>query len=258
MDKNKTDFTSSLWRFGRKWIVHIIFCACFIYQFSHMSVTRPLIPEPSYLEYVFAIFVLLFLYTHYFLFIPKFLLQKKYTQYVVIAIVNVFIWSSCEVFFLKTYMTEFFYSEFTPVVQNKLLVQDIINIFVRNIALLAIYILLSLYEKAVIEENSTKIASARQLQLLKVKDNQKKDCFIKIPQLLYCKQVRNYTHYFTSDSEYTTLSTLKETKELLGDNCIQISRNLLVMRHAILDQNDSYVTLHNPSDAGKPIILSVN
>jgi hypothetical protein len=125
-------------------------------------------------------------------------------------------------------------------------------------AFLSLYILFSLYEEAVKEGESMKKESAKQLQLLKVKDNQKKDCFIKIPQLLYCKQVRNYTHYFTSDSEYTTLSTLKETKELLGDNCIQISRNLLALRHAILDQNDAYVTLHNPSDAGKPIILSVN
>lgn len=257
MDENKAGFLSSLRQFGRKWLVHIIFCACFIYQFSHMSVMRPLIPEPSYLEYVFAIFVLLFLYTHYFLFIPKFLLQKKHTQYVVIAIVSAFIWSSCEVGLLKTYLHDFFYSKF-PNYETELLVQDIINIFVRNIALLAIYILLSLYEKAVIEENSTKIASARQLQLLKVKDNQKKDCFIKIPQLLYCKQVRNYTHYFTDNNEYTTLTTLKEVKELIGDDCIQVSRNLLVMRHAIEDKNDSYVTLHNPSDAEKPIILSVN
>ncbi len=258
MDENKTKFTDSLLRFGRKWMIHIVFCICFTYLFTHMSLTRPLIPVPSYLEYVFAIFVLLFLYTHYFLFIPKFLLQKKYTQYVIIAIVSAFIWGSCEVFFLKTYLTEFFYSEFTPVVQNKLLVQDLINIFVRNMVLLAVYIHFCRYEKAVREGEDIKIASARQLHLLKVKDNQKKDYFIEIPQLLYCKQVRNYTHYFTDNNEYTTLTTLKEVKELIGDDCIQVSRNLLVMRHAIEDKNDSYVTLHNPSDAEKPIILSAN
>ena len=113
MDKNKTDFTSSLWRFGRKWLMHIIFCACFIYQFSHMSVMRPLIPEPSYLEYVFATFVLVFLYIHYFLLIPRFLLQKKYMLYVVIAIVSAFTWSLCEVGFLKIYLYEYFYSNET-------------------------------------------------------------------------------------------------------------------------------------------------
>ncbi len=103
-----------------------------------------------------------------------------------------------------------------------------------------------------------KIASARQLQVLKVKDGEKNDCFIKISQLLYCKQDRNYTHYFTGDNEYTTLSTLKEIKEQIGDECIQISRNLLVMKHAIEDQNDAYVTLHNPSNPETPIILPVN
>lgn len=133
-----------------------------------------------------------------------------------------------------------------------------IGISIRNLALLSIYILLSLYEKAVKEENSTKFASARQLHLLKVKDKQKKDCFIAISQLLYCKQNRNHTHYFTGYNEYTSLTALKEIKELIGDDCIQVSRNLLVMRHAIEDKNDSYVTLHNPSDAGKLIVLPVN
>ncbi|MBO6051517.1 MAG: LytTR family transcriptional regulator DNA-binding domain-containing protein [Bacteroidales bacterium] len=258
MDKNKTDFTSSLWRFGRKWIVHIIFCACFIYQFSHMSVMRPLIPEPTYMEYIFALFALTFLYLHYFLFIPRFLLQKKYVQYFIIAIVSALIWSCCEAGFLKTYLHKYFYSNFPSFVQTKLFIHDIVGISMRNIALLSIYILFSLYEEAVREEKSMKKESAKQLQLLKVKDNQKKDCFIEISQLLYCKQVRNYTHYFTSDSEFTTLSTLKETKELLGDNCIQISRNLLAIQHAIIDQNDAYVTLKNPLNPEKPIILSVD
>ena len=258
MDKNKTDFTSSLWRFGRKWIVHIIFCACFIYQFSHMSVMRPLILKPTYIEYVCALFVLLFLYIHYFLFIPRILLQKKHSLYVVIAIVTAIIWSCCEIVFLKTYLYEFYYSNFPVDYQKEFYQQNVLGCSMRNIALLSIYILFSLYEEAVREEKNMKKESAKQLQLLKVKDNQKKDCFIEISQLLYCMQVRNYTHYFTSDSEYTTLSTLKETKELLGDNCIQISRNLLAIQHAIIDQNDAYVTLHNPSDAGKPIILSVN
>ena len=258
MDENKTNFTDSLLRFGRKWMAHVIFCICFTYLFTHMSVTRPLIPNPSYLEYVFATFVFLFLYIHYFLFIPRFLLQKKHTQYIVIAFVSTFLWSICEVGFLKTYLTEFFYSGFTPVIQNKLLVQDIVNIFVRNMALLAIFIHFCQYEKVVREGEDMKIASARQLHLLKVKDSQKKDCFIEIPQLLYSKQVRNYTYHFTGDNEYTSLTTLKEVKELIGDDCIQVSRNLLVMRHAIADKNDSYVTLHNPSDAGKPIILPVN
>lgn len=155
-------------------------------------------------------------------------------------------------------MYEFYYSNFPVDYQKEFYQQNVLGCSMRNIALLSIYILFSLYEEAVREEKSMKKESAKQLQLLKVKDNQKKNCFIEISQLLYCKQVRNYTHYFTSDSEFTTLSTLKETKELLGDNCIQISRNLLDMRHAILDQNDAYVTLRNPLTPEKPIILSVD
>lgn len=258
MDKKKTNFFSSLRSFGRKWMVHIIFCTCFIYQFTHMSVMRSLIETPKYIEYCFSIYVLFFLYTHYFLFIPKFLLQKKCTQYIIIAIVSAIIWSCCEIWLLADILREFFYSNFPSEVQAVVFRQTIFNIFMRNIALLAIYILLSLYEKTVTDVKNMKIASAKQLHLLKVKDNQKKECFIEIPQLLYCKQVRNYTHYFTDNNEYTTLTTLKEIKELIGDDCIQVSRNLLAMRHAIMDQNDAYVTLKNPSNPEKPIILSVN
>lgn len=258
MDEKRTNFFSSLWSFGRKWMVHIIFCTCFIYQFTHMSVMRPLIGTPKYIEYCFSIYVLFFLYVHYFLFIPKFLLQKKCTQYIIIAIISAIIWSCCEIWLLADTLRKFFYSNFPSEVQAVIFRQAIFNIFMRNIALLAIYILLSLYEKTVTEVKSMKIASAKQLHLLKVKDNQKKDCFIEIPQLLYCKQVRNYTHYFTGDNEYTTLTTLKEIKELIGDDCIQVSRNLLAMRHAIVDQNDAYVTLKNPSNPEKPIILSVS
>lgn len=258
MDGNRTIFTYSLLRFGRKWIVHVIFCVCFIYQFAHMSVMRPLIPKPFYSEYVLAIFVLLFLYTHYFLFIPKFLSRKKYVSYVVIAIVSAFIWGLCEMGVLKTYLREHFYSNFPSVVHTKLFIHDIIGVSMRNAALLSTYILFSLYEEAVKEKKSIKKEAAKQLRLLKVKDKQKKDCFIEIPQLLYCKQIRNYTHYFTGDNEYTSLTPLKEIKDLIGDNCIQVNRNLLVMRHAIEDKNDAYVTLQNPSNPEKPIVLSVN
>ena len=99
--------------------------------------------------------------------------------------------------------------------------------------------------------------SAKQLQLLKVKDNQKKDCFIEIPQLLYCQQVKNYTHYYTETDEYTSLTTLKEIKELIGEDCVQVGRSLLVMRHAIQEQNGAYITLRNPSNPREPIVLSV-
>ena len=99
MDENKAGFLSSLRQFGRKWLVHLVICIGFIYVFSHMSLMRPLIPEPFYMEYVVAIFVLLFLYLHYFLFIPKFLLQKKYALYFIIALGSALVWSCCEVGF---------------------------------------------------------------------------------------------------------------------------------------------------------------
>lgn len=229
----------------------------FAYVFTHMSVMRPLIPHPDYLEYACAAFVLLFLYLHYCFLIPKFLLQRKYTQYVVMAIVTALVWSCCEVGFLKPYLGKYFYAKVPVPFQTGLFVQDIAAIFMRNIATLSIYILFGLYEKAVSEEKNMKAASANQLHLLRVKDNQKEDCFIEIPQLLYCRQDRNYTHYFTRDGEYTTLTTLKEIKELIGEDCVQVGRNLLIMRQAILEENSEYVTLHNPSDPENPIIISV-
>ena len=97
-----------------------------------------------------------------------------------IAIVSALIWSCCEAGFLKTYLHKYFYSNFPSFVQTKLFIHDIVGISMRNIALLSIYILFSLYEEAVREEKSMKKESAKQLQLLKVKDNQKKDCFIEI------------------------------------------------------------------------------
>ena len=122
---------------------------------------------------------------------------------------------------------------------------------------MAFFVLLGLYENAVREEESMKKESAKQLHLLHVKNKEKKDCFIEIPQLLYCKQVKNYTHYYTGTDEYTSLTALKEIKELIGEDCVQVGRSLLVMRHAIQDQNDAYITLRNPSNPGEPIVLSV-
>ena len=257
MDENKAGFLSSLRQFGRKWLVHIIFCACFIYQFSHMSVMRPLILEPGYAEYVCALFVILFLYIHYFLVIPRILLQKKHLLYVVIAIVTAIIWSCCEIGFLKTYLYEFFYSNFPVDYQKEFYQQNVLGCTLRNMAFLAIYILLCLYEKAVREEESMKKESAKQLHLIHVKNKEKKDCFIEIPQLLYCQQVKNYTHYYTGTDEYTSLTTLKEIKELIGEDCVQVGRSLLVMRHAIQEQNGAYITLRNPSNPREPIVLSV-
>lgn len=257
MDENWTKNTPFSRRFGRNWVFHLIFCVGFAYVFTHMSVMRPLIPHPAYLEYACAAFVLLFLYLHYCFLIPKFLLQRKYTQYVVMAIVTALVWSCCEVGFLKPYLDKYFYAKVPVPFQTGLFVQDIAAIFMRNIATLSIYILFGLYEKAVSEEKNMKAVSANQLHLLRVKDNQKEDCFIEIPQLLYCRQDRNYTHYFTRDGEYTTLTTLKEIKELIGEDCVQVGRNLLIMRQAILEENSEYVTLHNPSDPENPIIISV-
>ena len=257
MDENKAGFLSSLRQFGRKWLVHLVICIGFIYVFSHMSLMRPLIPKPFYMEYVVAIFVLLFLYLHYFLFIPKFLLQKKYALYFIIALGSALVWSCCEVGFLYSKLHDFFYANFPSEIQFELFKQDIITQSMRNLALLAFFVLLGLYENAVREEESMKKESAKQLHLLHVKDRGKKDCFIEIPQLLYCQQVKNYTHYYTGTDEYTSLTTLKEIKELIGDECVQVGRSFLVMRHAIQEQNDAYITLRNPSNPGEPIVLSV-
>ena len=191
------------------------------------------------------------------LFIPKFLLQKKYAIYFVIALGSALVWSCCEVVFLYTKLHDFFYANFPSEIQFELFKQDVINQSMRNLALLAFFILLGLYENAVREEESMKKESAKQLRLIHVKDKEKKDCFIEIPQLLYCQQVKNYTHYYTETEEYTSLTTLKEIKELIGEDCVQVGRSLLVMRHAIRDQNDAYITLCNPSNPGDPIVLSV-
>lgn len=219
---------------------------------------RPLVPKPIYIEYICAFLVLLFLYLHYFLFIPRILVQKKYALYIVVAIVSAFVWSCCEIAFLSPYLMRYFYSKFSIEIRKILFEQVIFSVFLRNIALLAIYVLLSLYENAVREVTEMKAETVKQMQVLKVKDKQKRICFVKIPQLIYCWQDKNYTHYYTDGGEYTSRTALKEIKELLGNECIQMGRNLLVMRHAVLDQNDSYVTLCNPSDPENPIILSVS
>ena len=180
MDENKAGFLSLLRQFGRKWLVHLVICIGFIYVFSHMSLMRPLIPKPFYMEYVVAIFVLLFLYLHYLLFIPKFLLQKKYALYFIIALGSALVWSCCEVGFLYSKLHDFFYANFPSEIQFELFKQDIITQSMRNLALLAFFVLLGLYENAVREEESMKKESAKQLRLIHVKDKEKKDCFIEI------------------------------------------------------------------------------
>lgn len=236
-----------IWAFCRKWGFLLLFPVLFLWLFPRFSGMRPVVTSSPSKELIAGVWVLLFLYSHYFFFIPHYLATKRYAHYIVLSIVTLLLCGAGEMLFLYNDLRLGVYQHFSLPDQRYFLMQDFVFVTMRDAGLLALFVMMK--EIEIVNEQYAELQkdNIEQLRVIKVRDKEKRSVLLNINEILYCEQKRNYTHFYTETAEYTALCSLKSLGDQLGGEGVRISRNMLVMRHAIAQRKDSYVVLNKNS-----------
>jgi len=179
------------------------------------------------------------------LFVPHSLLswEKRYTLYTVIFIVTLLLCGAGEILFLCDDLREFIYYGYSLEEQHYFLFQDFLFVTMRDAGLLAVFVLLKQLEIVNDEYTDLQNEGIRRFRVVKVRDKDNKPLLLSMDDILYCEQKKNYTHFHTATGEYTALTSLKTISLQFGKECVQISRNTLVMQHAIEQEGDTFLIL---------------
>lgn len=248
MDVNLTKGLSQLGSFFRKWGIHLLFIAVFVWLFPRSSGLRPVICNPPYLELLAAFWVLLFLYSHYLFWIPKVLCAKRIVLYIIVAVVTVLICSGGEMLLLRDDLCRVAYGGFNVRDRRYFLLQDLYYVSLRDIGLMTLFLILRMWKYQHDKVTDLQKNKIHKPHVIQVKDHDNNILLLETDDILYCHQDKNYTYYHTAKDTYTSLTSLRKVKELFGDDCVQISRNTLVMRHAIAERKNAYVKLCDKND----------
>jgi len=243
MDKMTKNFKKSLCLFCRKWWRVLLFTAFFLWLFPRSSGLRPIVYSSPLKEPTVGLWVLLFLYLHYLFLIPCYLGKKRYTLYTVIFIVTLLLCGAGEILFLCDDLREFIYYGYSLEEQHYFLFQDFLFVTMRDAGLLAVFVLLKQLEIVNDEYTDLQNEGIRRFRVVKVRDKDNKPLLLSMDDILYCEQKKNYTHFHTATGEYTALTSLKTISLQFGKECVQISRNTLVMQHAIEQEGDTFLIL---------------
>lgn len=253
-----TDSGRKILLFGRKWLPHILFCCILIYIFPHISGMRPVLHWIPYKERLAAVIVLILLYSHYLFFIPHYLIQSRYVAYSIYAITTIITGVFLELIVVGPDLIRDLYNNFPQETTRCLLLSCFINVFFRDAALLAFIILLALYQHATSSIHNLQKRTARQMKVICVKDKDNNNVFLSIPEIIYCQQKRNYTHVYTAQQEYRMRSSLRQTCDTLGDDCVQVSRHQAVMRPHIVERDQNYFMVEDKDNPDGQIKIMIS
>ena len=243
MDKKTKKSEKSLWPFCRKWLIVLLFTVFFLWLFPRSSGLRPIVFNSPFKEQTAGLWVLLFLYLHYLLLIPRYLGKRRHALYAVVSIVTLLLCGAGEILFLCDDLREYVYCGYSQEEQHYFLFQDFLFVTMRDAGLLAVIVLLKQLEIVNDEYTDLQKEGIRQFRVVKVRDKDNRPLLLSTDDILYCEQKKNYTHFHTATGEYTALSSLKTISLQFGEECVRISRNTLVMRHAIEQEGDSFLIL---------------
>lgn len=253
-----TDSGRKILLFGRKWLPHILFCCILIYIFPHTSGMRPVLHWIPYKERLAAATVLILLYSHYLFFIPHFLIQSRYFAYVIYTIVSVLTGAFLELAIVGPDIVRYIYIDFPQETTRSLLFSCFRYVLYRDAALLAFIILLALYQHATHSFHKLQKSTARQIKVICVKDKNNNNVFLSIPEIIYCQQKRNYTHVFTAQQEYRMRSSLRQTCDTLGYDCVQANRYQAVMRPHIVERDRNYFVVGDKDNPDGQIKIMIS
>lgn len=257
MDKTAAYLGHKILHFGRCWLPHILFCCLLICIFPKTSGMRPVLHWIPYKERLAAIIVLALLYSHYLFFIPRLLIQARCIAYAICAVATISTGAALELLIIEPELMRTIYKGFPPNTHNTLLFGDLRHVFYRDAALLAFFILLSLYQHTAHSIHKLQKSTANHLQVVCVKDADNNSLFLNISDILYCQQERNYTHIITTQQEYRLRSSLRQTCETLGENCVQVNRYQAAMLPHILERKKDYILvgdMNRPETATKLVV----
>lgn len=243
MDKMIKKIWLLLWRFGKKSSILLLFTVFFFWLFPRTSGMRPIVFSTPYKELTVGIGILLFLFTHYFYFIPQYLSTKRYVSYATISVITLLICGAAEILYLRKDLCMNVYQYFSLKEQHYFLLQDFFLVTIRDAGLWVAFILMKEVEIVNEEYAELQKENIKQLHVIKVKNMDKKNVLLNIEEILYCEQKKNYTHFYTTTAEYIALCSLKSVKNQFDGECLQINRSTLVMKQAIKQRMDNYIVL---------------
>ena len=224
-------------------LLNVTFCTMFLWFYIRNSVLRPF--TGSYLkESASGLLLLGSLYINYFLFYPKIYLKYSRTIY----------WVALVALALVTGLLDLAFAYRNIVSCNAQVIQIVgpvsffshifFLIFVRNLAVNLFPFLFrdrQHFKKSL--EKETKVVY-QTVQMLDVTDKESNILLVKIEDILYCRQQRNFTEIFVvQHKKYTRLGSMKHLEQLLGDDFIRISATELVSFRHIESCNEDTVIM---------------
>ena len=228
-------------------LLNVTFCTMFLWFYIRNSVLRPF--TGSYLkESASGLLLLGSLYINYFLFYPKIYLKYSRTIY----------WVALVALALVTGLLDLAFAYRNIVSCNAQVIQIVgpvsffshifFLIFVRNLAVNLFPFLFrdrQHFKKSL--EKETKVVY-QTVQMLDVTDKESNILLVKIEDILYCRQQRNFTEIFVvQHKKYTRLGSMKHLEQLLGDDFIRISATELVsFRHIESCNEDTLIMKKMP------------
>ncbi len=223
-------------------LLNILFCTVFLWFFTRNAFLRPF--SGSFLKEAISGLVLLgALYINYFLIYP--MLYQKYTRVYYLTLVLVALLTgivdlaiaypgivSCNAQLIEYVGFYNFFSKILFVTVGRNLALNLFPFLFRD---------RQHFKKSLEKEAKVVYQTVR---MLDVTDKESNILLVKIKDILYCRQQRNFTEVFVvQHKKYTRLGSMKHLEQLLGDDFIRISATELVSFRHIESCNEDTVIM---------------
>lgn len=231
---------------------HILFWIVIALFFTHYSFLRPLTINALYKEIVSALLIALMAYINYLYLIPRYFQSGRLTLYWLLTILSILLVGLGEFFLIKPDVYQCLAHSMSTDIMTSFLQSILILIIVRDFCFFLFFFLLKLYrdlsEKYIREKQAI---SEETHAMFIISPNTGIAQEVKISEIAYVSQERNYTHFHLVSGEvlrqYSSLSKVEQT--FPKGVCLRISKNTLVVLPQIIGCDETTVRLSLTEDS---------
>lgn len=229
----------------KKWSLHLVFCAVFLYYFRNYCSLRPAAFPSFYKEFFSGVIALAVIYLNYLLLFPKLYACGKFKAFWLLTSCSIII-SGCLEMLLVYPEVKKMYQQTCDISKLPIyIILDTFNVTLRNGGWVLFSIAISEIQRLRKQEQNKENVMRKTYGFVDVQNSDYSYGFISTEKIYYCEQEQNMANIYALDKKkYFRYCSMKRMEEILGaDDFVRISRDIIVAKKFIYKYSNGQLEL---------------